>query len=254
MRKKIALVLVVISFALVGCQSSSGEVLSLNMSVAASLVEPMNEIIAAYESDHDVEIKLNSGGSGTLKKQISEGANVGLFFSASEKYMDQLIEENLVLAENKENPIHNTLVLIKNNDSMDEVQDISDLANVQTRIAIGEVSTVPAGEYAKEALLNMGLYSDLESNLIYAKDVTAVKTYVERGEVDYGIVYKSDALNLTNSSIVSEIPSSYHTEIVYSLAPIEGYEHESECKAFIDFINSDFSKQILSDYGFKIGE
>ncbi|MTM67361.1 molybdate ABC transporter substrate-binding protein, partial [Turicibacter sanguinis] len=185
MRKKIILLTVLcMGMILSACGTQKEEVTELNISVAASLVNPIDEMIELYTKDHPVKINVNSGGSGTLKKQISEGADIGLFFSANEKYVVELIDEGLVKPSNKSNLIYNTLVVIKNKEAQ-TLNSLLDIKENGSMLAIGEVSTVPAGEYAKESLTNLGLWDELESSLIYGKDVTAVKTYVERGEVDY---------------------------------------------------------------------
>lgn len=113
---------------------------------------------------------------------------------------------------------------------------------------------MPAGEYAKESFVNLNLWEKLNDSLIYAKDVTAVKTYVERGEVDYGVIYQTDALTLTKASVVMPLPQDSYEPIVYSLAPIEGYKNQKECEALMDFILSNTGKNILKSYGFDMNE
>ena len=254
MRKKISVLMVMcLGFITMACSNQKAITQEINISVAASLVDPINEMIEVYTKEHDVEINVNSGGSGTLKKQISERADIGLFFSANEKYVDELIDEGLVRASDKVNPIYNTLVVIKNHE-VPLIESLSDIKSGDFKLAIGEVTTVPAGEYAKQSLTNLGIWSDLESHIIYAKDVTAVKTYVERGEVDYGIIYKTDAMNLENSEVLLTLPNDSYQEIVYSLALIEGYPNEVECQEFMEFIQSETGTSILEKYGFYISE
>lgn len=78
MRKKIILLTVLcMGMILSACGTQKEEVTELNISVAASLVNPIDEMIELYTKDHPVKINVNSGGSGTLKKQISEGADIG---------------------------------------------------------------------------------------------------------------------------------------------------------------------------------
>lgn len=254
MFKKIMLLTVLcMGMILSACGIQKEEITELNISVAASLVDTINEMIEVYTQDHPVKINVNSGGSGTLKKQISEGADIGLFFSANEKYVNELIDENLVKPSNKSNLIHNTLVVIKNKEAQ-TLESLSEIKENGSMLAIGEVSTVPAGEYAKESLTTLDLWDELEPSLIYGKDVTAVKTYVERGEVDYGIVYKTDAMNLENSEVMMSLPTDSYQEIVYLLAPIEGYSNETECLKFMDFIKSDAGTSILKKHGFEVSE
>lgn len=253
-KKIIPLLLIIFTIILGGCTNNAQNKKEINISVAASLLDPMTKICDIYEKDNNVKVNINSGGSGTLKKQISEGADVGLFFSANEKYVDQLIKEGLALKSNEVNKVGNKLVLIKSNNATVDISNIEDLANFHGKIAIGEPTIVPAGQYAKETLESLDIWDGVKSKIIYCKDVTAVKTYVEKGEVDYGFVYKSDAINLKNSSILQEVDDSLHSPINYSLVPIEGYKYKEECDDLINLIFSDEGKAILKEYGFEVKE
>lgn len=118
-------------------------------------------------------------------------------------------------------------------------------------MAIGQIDTVPAGQYAKESLEKLNIFNEIKDKLVYGKDVSAVKNYVETSEVDLGIVYKSDSLDLKSSQVVLEIPKNLHENINYTLAPINSSE---DGKKIIEFINSKYSKEILREYGFLINE
>lgn len=249
-KKIIALFVVIVSIVLSGCNKESSK--EINISIAASLLEPMSKICEQYSNENNVKININSGGSGTLKKQISEGAEVSVFFSAKESYVDDLINEGIISSDSKINLIGNRLVLLKNNDSQEKINDIFGLNNLKGKIALGEISTVPAGQYAKEALENISIWGEIQDNIIYANNVTAVRTYVERGEVDYGIVYETDALNLEHSKVVQEIPEKYHSEITYTIAIIKDYEKDEDIIKLVDFIMSANGKNIFEEYGFKI--
>lgn len=255
MRKKIAVFLsLVFSLSMISCSKSNEEKKEVNISIAASLLEPMKKIVSNFEIENNIKVNINSGGSGTLKKQIVGGAEVGLFISANERYVDELINEGFIDQSKKSNPITNTLVLVKNNNFKDDIKSIDDLVNKELKIAIGEVSTVPAGEYAKEALINSGVWEELEEKIIFCKDVTAVKTYVERGEVDCGFIYSSDAMNIKDSTVQFTVDNDLHTPIVYTMAPIKDYKESEACEELIKTISSEESKEILKEYGFTIRE
>ena len=239
MRKKIKLLSVILCvLALTGCNKSSQN--ELTISVATSLLNPINEIIKEYENENNVKVNINFGGSGTLKSQIENGADVCAYFSANENFMDELVEKNMVKEDEINVPISNSLVLIK-----------SDKCKYDITMAIGQIDTVPAGQYAKESLEKLNIFNEIKDKLVYGKDVSAVKNYVETSEVDLGIVYKSDSLDLKSSQVVLEIPKNLHENINYTLAPINSSE---DGKKIIEFINSKYSKKILREYGFLINE
>lgn len=250
MCKKIKILSVIFCIlTLTGCNKSSQN--DLTISVATSLLNPINEIIKEYENENNLKININFGGSGTLKNQIENGANVCVYFSANEKFMDELVEKNIVKEDEITVPISNSLVLIKSDKCKYDIKDIKDLLKYDVNIAIGQIDTVPAGQYAKESLEKLNIFNEIKDKLIYGKDVSAVKNYVENSEVDLGIVYKSDSLDLKNSKVVLEIPKNLHGKINYTLAPIDDSE---DGKRIIEFINSKKSKEILKNYGFLINE
>ena len=250
MCKKIKMLSIIIgSLAFTGCIKSSQN--ELTISVAASLLNPINEIVEEYENENNININVNFGGSGTLKTQIENGADVCAYFSANEKFMNELVEKNIVKKDEITTPISNSLVLIKNNECKYDIKGLEDILKYDVTMAIGQVDTVPAGQYAKESLENLNIFNKIKDKLVYGKDVSAVKNYVETKEVDLGVVYKSDSLDLKNSKVVLEIPKDTHEEVKYTLAPIDSSE---DGKKIIEFINSKYSKDILRKYGFLINE
>ena len=145
----------------------------------------------------------------------------------------------------------NSLVLIKSDKCKYDIKSLKDLLKYDITMAIGQIDTVPAGQYAKESLEKLNIFNEIKDKLVYGKDVSAVKNYVETSEVDLGIVYKSDSLDLKSSQVVLEIPKNLHENINYTLAPINSSE---DGKKIIEFINSKYSKKILREYGFLINE
>lgn len=255
MRKKISLCIIMaigmLSLLFVGCTNNKEEK-TLTVSIAASLQKPMEKIAANFEKENGVKIQYNVGASGTLKKQISDGADVDLFFSANTKYAKELIDEGLVNKDEAYKILNNQLVLIENNDYNKPINSLEDLKNVEGKIAIGEISTVPAGQYAKESLEKVGVYKDIEDKLVSARSVTNVKTYVENGEANLGFVYKTDALDLKNSKIVYEVPNDYHKPIEYELCLLKNSKNNKEAKKLIEYLKGEESKNIFSEYGFEV--
>ena len=119
-------------------------------------------------------------------------------------------------------------------------------------LSIGNPETVPAGRYAQETLTNLKLWDELQSKMILAKDIRQVLTYVERGDVDAGLVYNSDAISSQAIKIVAKAPADSHKAIVYPLAIIKSSSHQKEVQAFIDFLNSPEAAKVFVKYGFKI--
>ena len=102
------------------------------------------------------------------------------------------------------------------------IKGFEDLAKAEIdKISIGTPETVPAGKYAKESLEKTDIWKDVESKVVYAKDVRQVLSYVETGNVAAGIVYKTDALVSDKVNIVATADPETHTPIIYPVGIIK---------------------------------
>lgn len=251
--KRILLVVTIIISALYfsSCaqQSQQGSK-NIMVCAAASLRDALNEIQPRVEQDIGIMITFNYGSSGALQKQIEEGAPADLFISAGEKQMDALENKNLIDKSSRKNMFGNKLVLVVPNEYKNEIKTVFDLVDKDIKISIGEPNSVPAGQYAKESLIYLGLWDKLNSKIVYAKDVNQIVAYVEKGEIAAGIVYNSDTTVLKNSTMVQIFDENTHEPILYPGAILSTSKEKESAKAFLDYLNTDSAKQILEKYGF----
>ena len=192
------------------------------ISGAASLKEYLEKNIQEYKKiDPNLNITLNLGGSGTLKRQLEQGGDVDIIFLANRDYMIDLKDNNYIF--NEEVILENSLVLIKNNTTS---------SNSGT-LAIGDPQYVPAGQYATEVLNHLPLES---YSLVYGKDVRSVLSYVELGEADFGIIYLTDTKLLKNSKIVEVFPKNLHKPIEYSIGVSKTTKNKEDAENFLEFL------------------
>lgn len=231
---------------------SAEEQVSLSISAAISLTDALTEIITLYEKENPVEITLNLGGSGSLAQQIQQGAPVDLFISANENWMDTLETDGLLLENTRVKVTGNQLVLISNQTDIEAAESLeTQLTSSNKQLAIGNPESVPAGAYTKEALQNIGIWDDLQEQIILAKDVRQVLTYVETGNVTYGFVYASDAKNSSDSTILTTIPNDLHEAVTYPGAILEATHYPKEAENFLTFLSSTEAQEIFKKYGFQ---
>lgn len=264
MKKLTALLLsALLLFSLAGCASSSDssssssseelEACTLTIQAAASLKNAMADVTEAFKKEQpNVELVFNYGGSGDLQKQIENatGSEFDFFISAAQKQMNALEEEDLIVKDTREDFVENKLVLIAPKDSSDVTGIDSLTSDAVTQIAIGEPSSVPAGQYAEEAFGNLGITDAVSGKLVYGKDVTQVLTYVSQGEVQAGVVYQTDAISDDNVKIVEEFPADSYTKVVYPMAVLKMSAHQDAAKVFEEFLKTDTVKTIMEKYGF----
>lgn len=227
----------------------------INVSAAASLTQTLEEIKTEYVKGNDTGINFNFGGSGALQKQIEEGAPCDLFLSASKANMDALEEAGLLVDGSRKDLLGNSLVLIASAEKGAVVNGYESLADPAVEsIAIGTPETVPAGNYARQALQNLSVWDRIQDKIVYAKDVRQVLEYVDSGNSDCGLVYKTDALIMKTGIVVMEMPESSHDPIVYPAALIKDSAQKEAAAEFYEYLQSDYSKTVFEKYGFTVYE
>jgi molybdate transport system substrate-binding protein len=224
----------------------------LTVSAAISLKEVLDEIAQLYKVEMpDTVIHFNLGASGTLQRQIEEGAPVDVFISASKDQMDSLKSKGRLLPGTRRDLVKNSVVLIVPK-GKSGIASFQDLARPEVKhIAIGEPQTVPAGKYAQEVLTRFQLYEQLKPKFVLAKDVRQVLTYVSTGNVDAGIVYVTDAQTSEQVSVAATAPEDSHSPVIYPAATIKSSNEPAEAKHFLDFLASEKAQAVFEKYGFK---
>lgn len=233
-----------------GCHKAQNPVLSL--SIAASLQPAITEVEAAYERQHGaIEFRNNFGSSGTLAREIEQGAPVDMFLSAGSAPMDQLESRGMLQAGSRVNLLRNTLVLIVPEGS--HIGGLNDLARSDVRlIALGDPESVPAGHYGRQTLEALHLWDKVSTKLVLGKDVRQVLTYVETGNVDAGFVYATDALSSKNVRVAETVPDGIHDPIVYPMAVVRDSKNAEAGRAFAAFLRSPEAAAIFIQHGFRM--
>lgn len=228
----------------------------VNTFIAASLSNAMEEIQKDFNETYpDVEILYNADSSGTLQTQIEEGACCDIFFSAADKQMNALVDENLAKKDTVEDILENKVVLIKPKDGETKVtgfENITDAAN----IALAGDS-VPVGQYAREIFDNLGITDEVNKMEINeGKNVSEVLAAVSEGSNEIGIVYATDAASVADKvDVIAEAPAdALKTPVLYPVGLIEDKEASEDdtvaAEAFLEYIKSDDAMKVFEKYGF----
>jgi len=236
-------------------QNTAAAPKEITVSAAISLKDALEKIKEEYTKEHpEVKIIYNLGSSGALQKQIEQGAPVDLFISAGVSQMDQLAEKGLLEPDSRINLLSNELVVVVPKDSR-KVKEFADLAGPAVKkVALGLPETVPAGMYAKESLVNLKLWDQLQPRLVMANDVRQVLTYVETGNVDAGFVFRSDALMGKNVKVALAVPDGLHKPIVYPAAVLKNAPQKAAAREFLNYLASPQGMGIFEQYGLKAGK
>lgn len=255
--KGIIIFLTVFSFILAGCSTSQdtgqsdAESISLTVSAAASLTDCMEEIKELYIKENpNIDITYNFAGSGSLQQQIEQGAPADIFFSAGKKQMNALVDADLMLNDSVEDILENKVVLVtpKGEETISSFDELLE-DNIE-KVAIGDPGSVPAGQYAQEVLNNLNLYNEIESKIVFAKDVREVLSWVETMNVDAGLVYKTDAQISDKITISTVAPEGSHTPVIYPVGIVKYTKNAEESQKFMNFLFEEEAKELFIKYGF----
>ncbi len=224
----------------------------LNVSAAASLTDAIKEVNSQYTANNkNVTITANFASSGTLQKQIEQGAPADVFISAAAKQMDALEKAGLIVSGTRQNLLINKVVLIVPNNSTLGLTDIRDLATDKVnKIAIGDPKFVPAGDYAQQAFDLLGITEKVTSKYIIGADVKAVLAYVESGNVDVGMVYSTDAQISTKVKVVAFAPDEINAKVVYPVAVVAASKVQDASAAYKKYLFGVEARAIFEKYGF----
>ncbi len=230
--------------------------IELNVSAAISLKDALEEIQKNYEiKNPTIKLIYNLGASGALQKQIEQGAPADIFVSAAPKQMNELETKHLVNKSTRKNLVENELVIITPKSSTITIRNYEDLTKDEIqKVSIGETASVPAGQYAQEVLKKLGIWDQIKEKAVLAKDVRTVLTYVETGNVEAGIVYKTDAMFSTKINIAATPPDGSHQPIVYPIAALSESKQPKAAEDFLTYLNTPECKIIFEKYGFTVSK
>ena len=221
-------------------QKATGE---LKVLAAASLKASFTEIGTQLEKDNPgLHVTFDFQGSQTLVSSLSEGNEADILATADEPTMNKAVEQKLVGERTEFATNVPTLIVPKGNPANVKGID-SSLDNAKLVVC---VDTAPCGHAAKELAK---AYNVTLNPVSEEQKVTDVRTKVESGEADAGVVYKTDAvaakdkvdeITIDNKGVVNHYP------IAQTAKP----SNPEAAQVFINAITSKSGQEILAKYGF----
>ena len=226
------------------------------LAAAASLEKSFTEqLIPMFEAQYpNVKIEGTYDSSGKLQSQIEAGADVDIFFSAALKQMQALQEEGYIDADASIDLLENKIVLIVPKGSEEGYTSFEDIVNADMA-AIGDPESVPAGQYGKEALENLGLWSEVENKLSLGTNVTEVLNWVAEQSADAGIVYATDAAFIPEKvTVIAAAPEGSVSKVIYPVAELKDTANKEAADAFMEFLQSADALKVFEEAGFTINQ
>jgi molybdate transport system substrate-binding protein len=221
---------------------------------AASLTDSLGQVGKDYEQKTGHTVAISFAASSALAHQIEHAQGADIFFSSDADWMDYLDHRGLIARDTRRNLLGNHLVLIAPSGSNVELRIVPHfgLAGALNgdRLALADPDSVPAGKYAKAALMTLNVWNEVAGQLAPAENVRAALAYVARGETPLGIVYSTDAMAEPRVRIVATFPDNTHPRIIYPVALAK--DAKPLTRDFLRYLESPAALAVFQKAGFSI--
>lgn len=222
---------------------------------AASMKTALDAVASEFSTRTGHKVTISYAGSNQLAKQIVAGAPADIFISAAVNWMDEVEKAGLVVPGTRRDMFGNALVLVASDAKAAPVAigpgfDLKGLL-AGGKLAMALVNAVPAGQYGKAALENLGVWKAVEPSVAQADNVRAALALVATGEAPYGIVYASDAAAEKKVKVVGTFPAGSYPKVIYPGALLSGAADAAD-RAFLEAITSEEGDATFAAQGFVI--
>ena len=229
-------------------QSMSSEIV---VAAAANLTEVFTAMAQEFERATGIKVTLSFGSTGTLARQIENGAPFDLFAAADVATVDQLIAEGLLLPESRQIYARGRLILWWLVDSRFSVESFEDLLQPEIqRIALANPEIAPYGQAAKEALMALGLWETLQPKLVFADNVLAAKQVVATGNAEAAFIPIS--LVQPGKDRFLSVRGQLHAPLDQALGIVKASKNQEAAQRFASFLASEVGHAMLEDFWYSI--
>jgi molybdate transport system substrate-binding protein len=246
---------VVAAMALAGCGNDPGTATgggtagglsgTVTVFAAASLTESFDTLGEQFEAAHPgVTVRFNFAASSALAESISQGAPADVFASASVKTMDSVVEAGD--ASDPKTFARNVMQIAVPPDNPAGVAALADLAEPGLKLALCQ-EQVPCGATAKQVFDQAGV---TVKPVTFGADVKAVLTAVQLGEVDAGVVYRTDVQAAGAKVKGIEIPADQNASMSYPIAALAKPPNAEAAREFVEYVLSAAGTRVLTEAGF----
>jgi molybdate transport system substrate-binding protein len=230
-------------------QDSVPPVPKITVAAASDLTLAFHEIGQVLQSQERLTPVFSFGSSGLLAKQIEQGAPFDVFAAASEAYVNQLREKNLIRLESQRVFAQGSLVIWQRHDIGIRVDDLSQLTLPGVRrIAIANPEHAPYGMAAREALQWAGVWERVQTKIILGENVVQALQFAQTGNVEAAIVARALASRPGGRSVSVALQS--HSPINQTICILQTNQNLRGSQLFLEFLLSPEGAAILERHGF----
>jgi len=222
-------------------QENVGQTETLNLAVAADFAPTAEQLGKEFTTLTGIPIKIAS--------DSSKGSQFDVYMSANTNYPVILQKEGYTDG----NPVIyalGTLALYAKGKELTHSGLDLLVPGGFSKLAVANPKESPYGVAAKETLKKLGIYEQVQSQLVYGDNVVKTLQMVESGEVEAGLIAYAD-LNDEEKTKAWIVPSRMHNPIKQAQVALKNGNAAASQK-WIKFIETDTARNVLISSGYGI--
>lgn len=237
-----------------GAPPSESAAPTLTVFAAASLVDVLPQVAAAWRVSGGGDVRFSWGSTSKIAAQLVAGAPADIVVCADAEWLGFLEAKGATLVASRVVLARNALVAVVPTDDAEGPYVEENIARTFSGSVALAGPMVPAGRYAEAALESMGLWDAVAPRIVRAEDVRGVLRWVALGEMDVGIVYATDALAESRVRRAHVFPASSHPPIVYAAALVRDGPAPTRAREFLAFCRGSRGQTLFRAAGFGVDE
>lgn len=225
----------------------------IKVAAASNLKWVLTDLLALYRQQSAAPVQLSLGASGALAQQIRQGLPVGLFISADEVRVDELVKAGLTLDAGQRYATGRLALLVPQNSTLPLTAGLKAVLQAlppQDKFAIANPELAPYGLAAQEALQHEGVWTLASTRLVKGENIAQATQFVVTGAAAAGLT----ALSLVMAPEVAQrtrykrIPADWHAPLHQKLVLLKGANPET--RQFRDFVLSPAAQAVFQRHGY----
>ena len=230
-----------------------------SVAAAANLNFVLQDIAAAFARDRGMRVELVFGASGTLTRQIRDGAPFEIFLSADEEFPDMLTAAGLTRDAGVVYAVGRLVLFAPTGSPLAVDERLDGLARLvkgrqAARFAIANPDVAPYGRAAEAVLRKRGLWEAIRPQLVLGDTIAQAAQFATTGNAVGGLIAYSLVLSpgFARRGNYAVISPGDHPPLRQRMVLLK--RAGSTAAQFYAYVQGDTARAILRKHGFAVTE
>ena len=227
------------------------------VAAAANLNFALTEIAEQFARDRGTRVELVFGASGTLARQILDGAPFELFLAADEEFPNQLVKAGLTRDPGVVYAVGRLVLFAPSGSPLAVDERLEGLSNLVkkggvTRFAIANPEVAPYGRAAESVLRKRGLWDAMRPRLVLGDTIAQAAQFATTGNAVGGLIAYSLVLapGFADRGTYAVLPETDYEPLRQRMVLLK--QARPAVVQFYDYLQTDAARPILRKHGYGV--